>query len=341
MNPNFFDQSFEMCQGAAAQFPKNQKFAQFLYQETYKNKKLPIANLSENFYRFKESFSYLMPKIKTQQTAIDGTTKFLMEMSDAKTVETVLIPFYKKFTVCLSSQVGCAMGCSFCYTAKQGLARHLSAAEITGQYLRAWQWVKENRPDKAVKPNIVFMGQGEPLHNFDALKLAIQNLLHVSGLDLSRRQITVSTSGYMPGIKRFHELGQVNFALSLHSPFNDERSELIPLNKAYPIEEIFLEIKNIIRAKKQFINLEYLVIDEFNNTERHADALAKLIGDLPVIINLIPFNPFPGSKWKRPTDAQVETFKQHLVKYKFPVMVRITKGDDILAACGQLNSTLS
>jgi 23S rRNA (adenine2503-C2)-methyltransferase len=233
------------------------------------------------------------------------------------------------------------MGCSFCYTAKQGLTRHLTAAEITGQYLRAWQWLKENRPDKAVKPNIVFMGQGEPLHNFDSLKLAIHNLLHVCGIDLSRRQITVSTSGYMPGIKRFHELGQVNFALSLHSPFNEERSQLIPLNKAYPIEDIFLEIKNIITAKKQFINLEYLVIDEFNNTQRHADALAKLIGELPVIINLIPFNPFPGSQWKRPSDAQVEIFKQHLVKYKFPVMVRTTKGDDILAACGQLNSTLA
>jgi len=252
-------------------------------------------------------------------------------------VESVLVPFASRDAVCLSSQVGCAMGCTFCFTSLMGLKRHLTSEEIIAQYEFVKSWVIEKNQGR-LPPNIVFMGQGEPLHNFEELKKAILWFTHPKQGKLGPRQITVSTSGFVPGLERFDELGGVNLALSLHSPFNDQRSELIPLNRRWPIQEVFQTIDKINLRSRQFINLEYLMISNFNMSEEHARALSELAFGRKVIINLIPFNPYPGTSWKRPSMDEIETFKKFLVAQKLRVFLRTTKGDEIMAACGQLNT---
>ncbi|MFP5490915.1 MAG: 23S rRNA (adenine(2503)-C(2))-methyltransferase RlmN [Bacteriovoracia bacterium] len=268
----------------------------------------------------------------------DGTAKFLLTLEDQLTVESVLVPFARRDAVCLSSQVGCAMACRFCHTGLMGLKRHLTADEIIDQYLKVKAWRQSLDQDR-LPPNIVFMGQGEPLHNFEALKTAINWLIDPHGGKLGPRQITVSTAGYVPGILRFHELGGVNFALSLHSPFDEERSQLIPLNNRWPLKDLFAAIDTVPLRNRQFINCEYLMMKDVNMTSEHAKGLSALVGDRPVIVNLIPFNPFPGAPWQRPSEDEIENFKQELVKHRLRVFLRTTKGDEIMAACGQLNTS--
>jgi 23S rRNA (adenine2503-C2)-methyltransferase len=290
--------------------------------------KTQIEHLNTHFF-------YELPKIVHQFKSEDGTIKFQIKFHDGLEVETVLIPFFKRYTICISTQVGCAMGCTFCYTATQGLKRHLDAGEIVAQYLLARNWLMAKNPQE-LNPSIVFMGQGEPLHNFDQCKKAIEILNSTQMVDVGLRQMTLSTVGYVPGLKRLHELPGINIALSLHSPFDDERNELIPVNQRYPIEEVIklLDQRNLL--KRQFITFEYLLIKKLNMTDSHVKGLTEILGQRKALINLIPFNPFPTSKWDRPTDEETESFKQKLVANKLRVMVRNTKGDDILAACGQL-----
>ena len=185
-------------------------------------------------------------------------------------------------------------------------------------------------------PNIVFMGQGEPLHNFEELKKSLEILLDAEGLALGPRQITLSTAGFLPGLIRFNELPKINLALSLHSAFNETRSELIPINTQYPLENLFDVLDSIDLAKRQFITYEYLLIDGLNDQLEDADALFKLLSTRKAIINLIAFNPFPNSQYQRPSTLKVDRFKELLVERNLRVMIRTTKGDDILAACGQL-----
>jgi len=282
-----------------------------------------------------QDFSDDLPKISETLEAQDGTVKFQVEFSDGEKVETVLIPFAKRFTVCLSTQVGCAMKCSFCYTGTQGLKRNLQASEIVGQFLVAKFWLKNHYPDLPT-PSIVFMGQGEPLHNFESLKQAIEILIHPKLGEVGPRQITLSTAGFLPKIPRIQELAPVNIALSFHSPFTEERDELIPINKQYPLIDVLKALETLPRLKRQFITIEYLMIKNFNMQDRHVHEMDKLLSPLPVIINLIPFNPYPGSVYERPSDEEINHFRNKLVEKKLRVMLRTTKGDDILAACGQL-----
>lgn len=296
-----------------------------------------LAIKSQSF--ISQRFNFDLPEIDQVLCAEDKTVKFLMKLSDGSKVESVLIPFQNKYTLCLSSQVGCAMKCSFCFTGTQGLTRHLKAEEIVGQFLLSEQWLIENRPEEARVLNLVFMGQGEPLHNFEALKKACQIFLCQHGLSLGRSKITVSTSGYLPGLMRWRqEMPDVNLALSLHSPFNSKRSELIPLNKRYPLEEILPVIQDLPLGKKRFITYEYLVIKDFNDSEEDARITGELIKGQRALVNLIPFNPYPGSPYQRPDMEVMESFKSVLENYRIPTMIRTTKGDDILAACGQLNT---
>jgi 23S rRNA (adenine2503-C2)-methyltransferase len=283
----------------------------------------------------KEEFSFDLPQITFEKKALDGTVKFQVRFEDGLEVETVLIPFHKRYTVCLSTQVGCAMNCSFCYTGTQGLKRHLTAGEIVGQYLVAKNWLTSNIPN-SIHPRIVFMGQGEPLHNVDELLLAIRVLTDRKTIALGPREITLSTVGYLPGLAKLHEFPRINFALSLHSPFQDERSELIPINQKYELSEVLAALDRLPQMEKRVITYEYLLIRGFNMSEKHAEELARLLGQRRAVLNLIPFNPFPGSKWERPLKEEIDTFKEHLVGRKLRAMVRTTKGDEILAACGQL-----
>lgn len=283
-------------------------------------------------------FDMSLPRIGKVQESPDGTIKFEIVFHDNQSVETVLIPFHKRFTVCLSSQVGCLMKCSFCYTGTMGLKRHLKSHEIIMQYLVAKNYLEEKTQERAVTPNIVFMGQGEPLHNVDAVKDSIDLFRQPLGLGIGPRQMTLSTSGYLPGIKKLGEFPEINLALSLHSPFNEIRKELIPINQHYPIEDVLNAFDQIDLLKRQFVTYEYLLIDDLNDRQADADELLKLLGNRKAIINIIPFNPFPGSHYKRPTPEKVDQFKEMLVEHKLRAMVRTTKGSDILAACGQLNT---
>lgn len=310
---------------------------EFLYKIKYRKK--PKQNISETTWSLlRNNFSFHLPVIVEKTKSSDGTFKFLMEFVDGKMVETVLIPFHKKYTVCLSSQVGCAMKCSFCYTGTQGLSRNLLSHEILGQYLVAQKFLQEEISSDAMIPNIVLMGQGEPLHNFDEVNSALQIFLDSEGPGLGPRQITLSTAGYLPGIKKFNLMPNINLALSLHSPFNDQRKSLIPITGQYPLEEIFEALDQIKLMKRQFITYEYLLIDEVNNRVEDADKLESLLSHRKAIINIIPFNPFPGSHFKRPSPENVEQFKKMLVDRKLRTMIRTTKGSEILAACGQLTS---
>lgn len=286
-----------------------------------------------------QNIDFKLPQIDVIQESSDKTVKFLFKLSDGQRVETVLIPFNGKYSICLSSQVGCAMKCSFCHTGLQGLTRNLKTEEIIGQFIGAQRWLSENRPDDDKIPNIVFMGQGEPLHNFDSVKKACEIFLSQHGLSVADHKITISTAGYLPGLERWkNEMPDVNIALSLHSPVKEKRDQLIPINKRYPLEEVLEYVEAIPTGKKRFVTYEYLLIDGFNDSTEDAHLTGKLLSGKKAYISLIPFNPFPGAEYERPTLKKVEHFKSILDTYKIPTLIRATKGDAILAACGQLNS---
>lgn len=299
---------------------------------------IDLAKKTQNYLH--DNFEFNLPEIEKAQKSEDRTVKFLIKLQDGMKVETVLIPFQNKYTICLSSQVGCAMKCSFCFTGTQGLKRNLKTEEIVGQFILAARWLKTERPGDFRIRNIVFMGQGEPLHNFDATKKATEIFLHPQGISIAALRITISTVGYLPGLKRWkEEMPGVNIALSLHSPFIEKRNKLIPLNQTYPLPEILNYLKKIPLKRKQFVTYEYLLIKNYNDGEEDAHATAKLLleGER-VIVNLIPFNPFPGPNYERPEQETVLNFQKIMASYGLPTMIRGTKGDDILAACGQLNT---
>lgn len=316
-----------------------------LFRHHYKEKKLTPCehhNLSRNSRHFMQRcFDFSLPFIKEVQEAEDLTAKFIIQLSDGEKIESVLIPFQNKYTLCLSTQVGCAMKCSFCFTGTQGLKRNLTTDEIVGQFLLAWNWLLQNRPSDYFIKNIVYMGQGEPLHNFDAIKKANHIFIDQHGMSLGIQKITVSTAGYLPGLKRWkNEMPGVNLALSLHSTDEEKRNHLIPLNKRYPLQEIMESIEAIPLARKQYITYEYLLIKDFNDTSEDANKTGKFLFGKKAIVNLIPFNPFPGSILKRSPDDKIHSFKKIIESYNLPAIVRSTKGDAILAACGQLNTNL-
>lgn len=307
----------------------------FIHPEAISHKL--VANLPTQLLTdLTNEFDFSLPKIKTAHQSQDKTIKLLLEFSDGKSVETVLIPFHHKHTICLSTQVGCAMNCSFCYTGTQGLTRHLEPHEIVGLYLVTYLYFETSSGQKQIKPNIVYMGQGEPLHNFDHVKKATEIFLETFGIELGPRNITLSTAGYLPGLERFHEFPRINLALSLHSAIDEKRNKLIPLNQKYPLSEILETLEKLPRLKRQYIMCEYLLIKDFNDSHEDAQALIEIVKNLPVIMNLIPFNPFPGSKYLRPSPESVDQFKVWLENFDIPAMIRTTKGDEILAACGQL-----
>lgn len=345
MRNSFYQYNFESLTNLLTQKGLSPSGASLLFNWHYKQKQiLPCThNLALSTQAFlREHFSFDLPIIANIHQSSDQTVKFLMEMHDGQKVETVLIPFQNKYTICLSTQVGCAMKCSFCFTGTQGLKRQLATEEIIGQFIMADRWLREFRPNDHQLKNIVYMGQGEPLHNFDAVKVASEIFLDQHGTSIGVQKITVSTAGYLPGLIRWNdEMPGVNLALSLHSPFEEKRNKLIPINQRYPLSEVFHTIDTIPLKRKQYIIYEYLLIKNYNDTDIDAHATGELLKGKPAIINLIPFNPFPGSEYQRPDAYQVEQFKNILESYQLPALIRGTKGDDILAACGQLNTKFS
>lgn len=316
-----------------------------LFNWHYKKRKTEACHIDlakKSIAFIAENLEFTLPTIDTLQESNDKTVKFLFKLQDGFKVETVLIPFNNKYTICLSSQVGCAMKCSFCHTGIQGLARNLKTEEIIGQFTESQKWLSKHRPDDDKILNIVFMGQGEPLHNFDAVKTACEIFLSQHGLSVADQKITISTAGYLPGLERWkNEMPDVNIALSLHSPFKEKRDKLIPINKRYPLEEVLTYVQAIPKGKNRFVTYEYLLIQDFNDSDEDAHLTGKLLEGKNAYVSLIPFNPFPGTDYKRPDLKKVEHFKTILDSYKIPTLIRATKGDEILAACGQLNSKTS
>ncbi|RVU45463.1 23S rRNA (adenine(2503)-C(2))-methyltransferase RlmN [Rubrivivax rivuli] len=277
----------------------------------------------------------------SEHVSADGTTKWLFDVADGNAVETVFIPETDRGTLCVSSQAGCAVGCRFCSTGHQGFSRNLSTGEIIAQLwfaehrLRQTLGLKEG--ERAID-NVVMMGMGEPLQNYSALVPALRTMLDDHAYGLSRRRVTVSTSGVVPMIDRLRDDCPVALAVSLHAPDDTLRDHLVPLNRKYPIEELLDAcVRYLSAAPRDFITFEYCMLDGVNDTPEHAQALVKLLKTrLPCKLNLIPFNPFPASGLLRSPRERVQAFAQVLQAAGIVTTVRKTRGDDIDAACGQL-----
>lgn len=279
--------------------------------------------------------------------AADGTRKWLLgvdgnEVGQGNAVETVFIPEANRGTLCVSTQVGCALECSFCSTGRQGFNRNLTTAEIVGQLWHANRAlgavrVPGGEDSERVISNVVLMGMGEPLANFDAVVAALKLMLDDHGYGLSRRRVTVSTSGIVPAMDRLRETVPVALAVSLHAPDDTLRDQLVPLNRKYPLTELMAACRRYLaNAPRDFITFEYVMLDGINDSETHAKALLRLVSDVPSKFNLIPFNPFPGSGYRRSPPERVRRFQEILMEAGVVATVRKTRGDDIDAACGQL-----
>jgi 23S rRNA (adenine2503-C2)-methyltransferase len=287
---------------------------------------------------FQEQMDLSLPQVIWQGLSKDGTRKFLIRFKDGKTVETVAISARNRLTACLSTQVGCAIGCTFCHTGTQGFTRHLQANEIVGQFLAVQKWLKEFGQESERLTNIVYMGQGEPLHNFDNVKKATEIFMEAKGIGLGQRKITLSTSGLCPQIEKLADFPPVNIAISLHAAHDNIRSELMPINKIYDLKRLLKAIKTIPLKAHRRITYEYLLIKDLNDRQADLDALCLLLNKKESKVNLIPFNEYPDSKFKRPDQEKILWFNGELNRLGLTCTIRTTKGDDILAACGQLIS---
>lgn len=275
----------------------------------------------------------------SEHVSADGTIKWLFDVGGGNAVESVFIPEDDRGTLCVSSQAGCAVGCRFCSTGHQGFSRNLETAEIIAQLWYAEHSLRQRfKSSERVITNVVMMGMGEPLQNYSALVPALRMMLDDHGYGLSRRRVTVSTSGVVPMIDRLRDDVPVALAVSLHAPTDPLRDQLVPLNKKYPIAELLDACNRYLeKAPRDFITFEYCMLDGVNDTPEQAEALVKLLrGHVSCKINLIPFNPFPASGLKRSSNARVQAFAEVLIKSGIVTTVRKTRGDDIDAACGQL-----
>ncbi len=280
------------------------------------------------------------PEIVWQKDSHDGTRKWALRVTGGSLVEAVFIPDGERGTLCVSSQVGCSLDCSFCSTGKQGFQRDLKMSEIIGQvWLAAKSFDSLKKGAKRRVTNVVMMGMGEPLLNFDNVVDAMNIMMHDFGYGISKRRVTLSTSGVVPALKKLSSVTDVSLAISLHAPNDELRNELVPINRKYPIAELLetcLDYMEDLPDSHRVTTVEYTLINEVNDTVEHAHELAQLLKDFPCKINLIPFNPFDLSDYRRPSRNRVVKFQQILVNAGFVTTVRTTRGDDIDAACGQL-----
>jgi 23S rRNA (adenine2503-C2)-methyltransferase len=300
-----------------------------------------MSNLGKGLREKLEALATITPpEIADQQDSADGTRKWAIRVAGGALVEAVLIPEAGRATLCVSSQVGCSLDCKFCSTGKQGFQRDLTAAEIIGQVWLAinsysgWQSGKGR-----VVTNVVMMGMGEPLLNFDNVVSAMSLMTDDLAYGLSKRKVTLSTSGVVPALDRLAEFSDVSLAVSLHAPNDEIRNKIVPINRRYPIQQLLQSAKSYIDAqsdRKRVVTIEYTLLAGVNDQPEHARELSTLLKDFPCKINLIPFNHFPNSGFDRPSGNAVSRFWQVLVDAGFIVTVRSTRGDDIDAACGQL-----
>lgn len=300
-----------------------------------------MTNVSKDLRaKLKNIAEIRLPEVVQQFDSTDGTRKFLIRVSGGSVIETVYIPDGDRGTLCVSSQVGCSLDCSFCATGKQGFNRDLTAAEIIGQVwiaAKSFGQLQANGPRSVT--NVVMMGMGEPLLNFDNVVDSMNLMMHDNAYGISKRRVTLSTSGVVPQLDRLSQYTDACLAISLHAPNDELRNELVPINRKYPIAMLLDSAKRYIEAMPDThrkITIEYTLIDQVNDRPHHAHELAALLRDVPVKINLIPFNPFNLSNYKRVSNNALRKFQDILMEAGYITTVRTTRGDDIDAACGQL-----
>ncbi|MGI3169524.1 23S rRNA (adenine(2503)-C(2))-methyltransferase RlmN [Pseudooceanicola sp. C21-150M6] len=305
-----------------------------------------MTNLAKDFRaKLAEHFIIELPEVVTKQVSADGTRKYLMRIAGGHEVETVYIPETDRGTLCISSQVGCTLTCSFCHTGTQKLVRNLTAGEIVGQIMVARddldEWPEPGAPKDETRllSNIVLMGMGEPLYNFDNVRDAMNIAMDNEGISLSRRRITLSTSGVVPEIAKCAEEIGCLMAVSFHATTDEVRDKLVPINKRWNIETLLNALREYPRlSNSERITFEYVMLKDVNDSDADARRLVKLISGIPAKINLIPFNPWPGAPYDRSDWARIESFADIVHKAGYASPIRTPRGEDIMAACGQLKS---
>ena len=305
-----------------------------------------MTNLAKDYRAsLAENFEIGLPEIVTRQISADGTRKYLLRIAGGHEVEAVYIPEEGRGTLCVSSQVGCTLTCSFCHTGTQKLVRNLTAGEIVGQLLVArddlGEWPVPGAPKDETRliSNMVLMGMGEPLYNFESVRDAMKVVMDNEGLSLSRRRITLSTSGVVPEIARTAEEIGCLLAVSFHATTDEVRDKLVPINKRWNIETLLTALRDYPRlSNSERITFEYVMLDGVNDSDADARRLVKLIRGIPAKINLIPFNEWPGAPYKRSTWERIEAFADIVHKAGYASPIRTPRGEDIMAACGQLKS---
>ncbi len=277
------------------------------------------------------------PEVVADTVSADGTRKWLLRLDDGNCIETVFIPESDRGTLCVSSQVGCALNCSFCATGHHGYNRNLTSAEIVGQLWLANQHLGPSNGASRAVTNVVLMGMGEPLLNFDAVVPAMKVMLDDFGYGLSRRRVTLSTAGVVPAIYKLQECCPVSLAVSLHAPNDRLRNQLVPLNKKYPIAQLLEACRTYVAHEPRArVTFEYVMLAGVNDTLDHARELIRQLRPVPAKVNLIPFNPFANSGYMSSTQATIDRFREQLLNAGIMTITRKTRGDDIAAACGQL-----
>jgi len=315
--------------------------ARQLLNWVYKRGEGSIANMTDLAKDFRAQLAEVAeirtPDIVTMQHSSDGTRKWMLSADSSQAFEMVFIPEKDRGTLCISSQVGCILDCSFCSTAQQGFNRNLTTAEIVGQVWLAKKELGFEAGGDRIVTNVVLMGMGEPLANFRNVIPAVRILMDDYGFDLSRRRVTLSTSGLVPQIYKLAEETNVALAVSLHAPDDELRSELVPINRKHPIAELLEACWHYIDEQNgRSVTFEYVMLEGVNDSPAQARALAALLKGHPAKVNLIPFNPFPGTRYKRSPRVVIERFRDELIQRGVLATIRRTRGDDIDAACGQL-----
>ena len=309
-----------------------------------------MTNIDKNLRsQLQKVMTVSRPIIEKKEISNDGTIKYLFCLEDRSKIETVFIPEEKRSTLCISSQVGCTLNCSFCHTGTQKLVRNLSAQEIVGQVIAVyddldlWKKIKSNEGVSSffeVITNIVFMGMGEPLLNYEEVKKACNILMDNKGLDFSRRRITLSTAGIVPKIKMAHEEIGCMIAVSLHATEDKTRDVLVPINKKWNLDKLLSSLRNDVKLRNsERVTFEYVMLDGVNDSKEDAHRLVRLLQGLPSKINLIPFNTWTGSQYRRSSSDRIKAFRDIIIKSRLPSPIRKPRGEDIMAACGQLKSS--
>ncbi len=288
--------------------------------------------------RLLEEAEIVAPQSLAEYRSRDGTRKWALQLHDGNIIETVFIPDAGRGTLCVSSQAGCALNCSFCATAQEGFNRNLSAAEIVAQLWFANHRLRSEDGSDTRVSNVVLMGMGEPLLNFEHVTEAMRVMIDDNGYGLSKRKVTLSTSGLVPAIDRLRETIDVSLAVSLHAPDDQLRTQLVPLNRKYPIQDLLAACRRYVAGKerKLSVTIEYALLKGINDTREQALKLVELLRGMACKVNLIPFNPFPGTQFERPDTATINAFSEIVQRGGIFTMIRKTRGEDIDAACGQL-----